>query len=276
MKQTYNFLSAASFAVFLLMFACMVSCTSSGPTPDDVLNVPAKMTGGKTETATATSTAIEVVEMPAKRPAVVESTCPGVGEYQAVDASEPVTTRFLEVMKWLKVKTIIRYGDYVNETIRGKTPKAAELKLIREAGFDMRFVFQHNNSSINSFTTARGTGDANRMKELYPAESIFYFGVDGEFEKSDEQAKVKTYAVAFAAVARTAGKKVGVYGSGLTCKNLMAAGLVDACWLANATGWTGTPAFTATMKWLMKQSLPKNCGGINVDFDKINPALKFL
>jgi len=223
-----------------------------------------------TPTTTATSTTTSVSTRTSTYTGVIGPGCPAKGAAQAVDLSMPVDQRFLDVVRSLGIKTIIRYGDYVNETIRGKTPKAAERKLIKDNGFTFLAVFQHNNSSIRSFTKERGKADALRMKELYPEAPAFYFGVDGEFHLASEQASVKTYAVEFSKVTRDLGKKVGAYGSGLTCKNLMAAGLIDYCWLANATGWSGTKEFAATGKWSLRQGLPKKCGGKEGDFNVVN------
>lgn len=209
------------------------------------------------------------------KPSGMESTCPSKGVYQAVDASEPVTQKFLDVSRYLGVKTIIRYYDYVNETIRGKTPKASELALIKKNGFKVMMVFQHNNNRIASFTKQRGADDAKRTLELaslwsQPKGSAIYFGADGSFSSSSEQSAVKAYFEAARPVVKNASYKLGAYGSGATCKMLLDAGIVDYCWLANATGWSGYAAFNSSNKWVLKQSLPKDCGGINVDFDVVN------
>lgn len=205
-----------------------------------------------------------------------ESTCPRAGTVQVADLSMAVDQRFLDVAKCLGVRLIVRYGDYPKETIAGKTPKAPELALLKLNGMEFLAVFQHNNSKIESFTTARGEADARRMQELYQNAGAFYFGADGEFSTSADQAAIKIYATAFSKVARSFGKRVGVYGAGITLKNLKAAGLTDYHWLANATGWTGSAAFAATGAWVMKQGLPKKCGGKEADFGVINPAFADL
>lgn len=203
----------------------------------------------------------------------IESTCPAKGTVQAVDLSIPVDQKFLDVAKCLGVKLIIRYGDNVVETVKGKTPLPAELVLIAKNGLDFLAVFQHNNSSISSFTAARGTADANRMQVLYPNAKVWYFGVDAEFGAASDQAAIKTYATAFAKVAKANGKQVGVYGDGLTLTNLKATGLVSYYWLSNATSWAGTSAFNTSKQWALKQGLPKKCGGKEGDFDVTNPQL---
>lgn len=247
--------------VFVLLTACSTVPPPTAPTPDapPTPDVPVLPNPPSLDCVTILKS--------------VESTCPKAGTVQGVDLSTPVDQKFLNVARCLGVKLVIRYGDYVNETIRGKTPKPAELELIKKNGLDFLAIFQHNNSKITSFTAARGEADAKRMLELYPKAPAFYFGADGEFHTAANQTAVKTYAIAFAKVARANGKKVGVYGSGLTLKNLQDAGITDYHWLANATGWTGSKSYSATGKWVMQQGLPKNCGGKNVDFNVFNPKI---
>ena len=212
------------------------------------------------------------------KPAGLESTCPAPGAYQAVDLSQPITRKFLEAMRHLKVRRILRYGDWVQETIRNKTLKVSELELLKEfPEIEVGVVFQHNNSKPASFTAERGAIDARRMIELakvwgMPAGEAMYFGVDWDSYKTSELAAVKAYFSAAAPIIRAAGFKMGAYANGTTLKNLLAWGLIeqDHAWLSNATGWSGTKDFNASMAWVMKQGLPRDCGGINVDFNLVN------
>ncbi len=207
----------------------------------------------------------------------LEATCPAPGVFQAVDVSEPVNQHFLDAMKQLKIKTVIRYFDHTNETLRGKTLKIPELTLIAKNGFDSAVVFQHNNNQLATFTETRGTSDAKRSLELaaglaQPKGSSIYFGVDGDFPS----APVKAYFGKAAPLIRALGYKIGAYGSGQTCTLLLDAKLIDSCWLANAKGWAGYQKFLVSSRWVMAQEMPKNCGGINVDFNTVNTALESL
>jgi hypothetical protein len=225
-------------------------------------------------TATAQHTSVTVI-VPAQTVAL-EKTCPSPGLYKAVDLSEPVTQKFLWAMRSLGVKTVIRYYEYgiskPPATIAGKEMSMAELKLIQANGLFVLAVFQHNNSSPATFTSARGTADATRSVALasewgQPKGSGMYYGVD--FEPSKSQLNdVVIYATNFAKVARAAGYKVGVYGSGDTLTMLKGKGLVDYTWVSQSSGFSGTKAYTNSGKWDLLQALPKNCGGINVDFDQ--------
>ncbi len=102
------------------------------------------------------------------KPAVLETSCPAPGAFEAADLSMPVDQTFLDTAKYLGIRTIIRYGDYEVETIKGKTPKLEERKLIQSNGLSELFVIQHNNNRLETFTPARGKADAERMLKLYP------------------------------------------------------------------------------------------------------------
>ncbi len=226
------------------------------------------------------------VQVPAPAPAPlpppsVEASCPAAGSVQAVDLSMPVDQHFLDVMKKLKVQTVVRYYDQTNETISGKTLKPAEVELLARNGFDVMVVFQHNNSNIASFTSARGASDANRSLELAATNrqskgSAIYFGVDGDWTASSQLAAIKTYFSKAGPLVRAGGFKVGAYGSGFICTELLKSALVDYCWLADAKGWTGYASFYASGEWTMAQKVPQDCGGKNVGFDVVNASMRDL
>jgi hypothetical protein len=210
-----------------------------------------------------------------------EASCPAPGAYQAVDLSAPVDQKFLDVMRQLRVNTVIRYYDQTNETIRGKTLKPAEVDLLARNGFDVLVVFQHNNNQLASFTAARGTSDATRSLALAAANgqakgSAIYFGVDGGWTAAKDLAAIQGYFAKASPLVRAGGFKVGAYGSGLVCSKLLGSGLVDFCWLSNAKGWPQYQAFLATNQWTMVQHLPQDCGGKNVDFNVVNADLRDL
>lgn len=200
--------------------------------------------------------------------------CPKVGEYQAFDMATYSDQKFLDTMKYLGMTTAIRYYDWVNETIKGKTPTAAELALLKKNGFDFLAVFQHNSNQRATFTAARGKIDANRVLELaklwgQPKGSAVYFGVDGDFETS---VPLPYFRVA-APIIRAAGYRVGMYGSGANCESLKREGLVDGdlCMIAASSwGWRGTKDILAKKKgYVIEQKVNQRCGGKPLDFDKL-------
>src|SRR6476660_5846146 len=85
---------------------------------------------------------------------------------EAVDSSAPVTQSFLDRMKAIGIKTIIRYYDHEDETLPGKTLRRGERDAILMNGLKMGVVFQHRNNKFASFTVQRGRQDAERSLML--------------------------------------------------------------------------------------------------------------
>src|SRR5262245_51434169 len=78
---------------------------------------------------------------------------------EAVDISAPVSQTFLDTMRAIGIKTIIRYYDHEEETLPGKTLRRSERDLILGNGFKTAVVFQHRNDQFASFTALRGSQD---------------------------------------------------------------------------------------------------------------------
>lgn len=215
--------------------------------------------------------------VPGEKPKNLESTCPAPGVFGAVDLSQYCTQRFLDTMKYLGVKTVLRYYDWPGSpTLPQKIPTAAELALIKANGFSFCGVFQHSNNRVGSFTKERGIKDAGVVLELakkwgQPKGSGVYFGVDFDPSKDEINGPVMDYAVEFSRIVRNAGFRVGAYGSGLTLGTLKDAGRIELTWLSMSTGFRQSKEYAASGKWNLKQVLDRDCGGINVDFDYVNP-----
>lgn len=205
--------------------------------------------------------------------AVSVSGCPTPGQYQMIDMATYGDQKFYDVMACLDIKTIGRYYDWPGqETIRGKIPTDAEVAIINRMGFERLHVFQHNNSSLSTFTPARGKIDAEKALGLaakwkQPKGSAVYFGVDGDFTPE----KPIEYFRAAAPIVRAAGYRVGMYGSGGNCDALKKAGLVDGdlCWIAASSwGWRGTKAMLAKGKgFALKQKVNQKCLGKSLDYN---------
>jgi hypothetical protein len=205
---------------------------------------------------------------------LAQAKCPNPVKAKGADLSLQVTDGFLKTLKAAGVRTVARYYDYPDETLPGKTLTQPEVDLIAARGMSIVVIFQHHNDHFDSFTPARGDGDATRALELaarfgQPAGSAIYFGVDGDWESDAEQAKIQAYFEAAHAKIAAAGYRVGVYGSGLTCKNLKAAGLVSLCWLPGAM-LEGLDWALENDAWQLWQQKPSLCGGVDVDMDRIN------
>lgn len=220
--------------------------------------------------------------------------CSASGGFSAVDLSYHVTSKLLDTMKSIGVKTIIRYYDWDVPTVSPEKPlTVTELDMILRNDFSIAVVFQHNSGSPGIYIPGRGTKDAlvtlDRAKTFgQPAGSAIYFGTDGADErffenyrkgkkKADDPYGLKRITEYFAEI-RTklngTGYDVGVYGSGKVCEALFEAKLVKYCWLANAMGWPGSREFAKSERWALKQSLPIDCDGKeDVDLNVTNPTI---
>ena len=201
--------------------------------------------------------------------------CANDPRIEAVDLSAPVDQNFLDTMRGIGIKTIIRYYDHEDETLPGKTLRAAERNLILANGFQTAVVFQHHNNWFASFTPQRGRQDAERslalaQENLQPKGSAIYFGVDGPWQSAYELANVAAYFQELKARLAGFGYRIGVYGSGLVCNMLLSTGLAELCWLGAPTSWPDYHAYYQTRSWGLAQLRTSQCGGRSVDFNLRN------
>ena len=194
---------------------------------------------------------------------------------EAVDLSAPVDQSFLDTMRGIGIKTIIRYYDHEDETLPGKTLRSEEHNLILANGFKTAVVFQHHNNQFASFTAPRGHQDAERSLALagensQPRGSAIYFGVDGSWQTAYELANIADYFRGLRAKLAGFGYRIGVYGSGLVCNMLLSTGLAELCWLGAPTSWPDYYAYYQTRRWGLAQLRTSQCGGRSVDFNLAN------
>ena len=204
--------------------------------------------------------------------------CANDPRIEAVDLSAPVDQNFLDTMRGIGIRTIIRYYDHEDETLPGKTLRRAERDLILANGFQTAVVFQHHNNQFASFTEPRGRQDAERSLALanensQPKGSAIYFGVDGPWQTAYELANVAAYFHELKARLAGFGYRIGVYGSGLVCNMLLSTGLAELCWLGAPTSWPDYHAAYQTKRWGLAQLRPSQCGGRSVDFNLANDTV---
>ena len=201
--------------------------------------------------------------------------CANDPRVEAVDLSAPVDQGFLNTMRGIGIKTIIRYYDHEDETLPGKTLRREERDLILANGFKTAVVFQHHNNQFASFTMSRGHQDAERSLVLagensQPPGSAIYFGVDGPWETAYELANIAAYFRELKAGLAGFGYRIGVYGSGLVCNMLLSTGLAELCWLGAPTSWPDYHDYYLTRNWGLAQLRTSQCGGHSVDFNLAN------
>src|SRR5947209_19719862 len=87
--------------------------------------------------------------------------------FEAIDVSQQISDAFARQIKSIGVKTIIRYYDWEQGTIRGKTLTQTELDIIGRNDLRVAVVFQHHNDKVETFEDRdRGRIDALRSLEL--------------------------------------------------------------------------------------------------------------
>ncbi|APW37983.1 hypothetical protein RD110_12915 [Rhodoferax koreense] len=154
---------------------------------------------------------------------------------------------------------VIRYYSRTT-TQPQKQLRPKEAAELARAGLQIAVVYQDRARQEEDFGLARGRLDgasafASAGQVGQPSGSAIYFAVDTDFSAKQIRDVVLPYfkgvhAALDAASGGSSHFRVGVYGSGLTCRLLRQAGLVDLAWLAEATGWAESKTFT---DWDIKQ-----------------------
>jgi len=213
--------------------------------------------------------------------AAAENLCAKNRGAVAADMSQPVSEAFLKKAREIGVSTIIRYYDYDPPTLPQKTLRRKERDLILSRGFHVAVVFQHWNQRFSTFTRRRGKSDAERSLELakenlQPKGGVIYFAVDGPWGREAELKKIRDYFGAVNDRLKPAGYKIGVYGSGLVCRDMLERSLAQFCWLANAKAWPDYKSYFAARKWRLAQKRTEGCGGLSVDLNIANGAESYF
>lgn len=147
---------------------------------------------------------------------------------------------------------VIRYYSRTTKQPE-KQLRPKEAAEIARAGLQIAVVYQDRARQTDDFSFSRGQLDgvsafASAGQIGQPAGSAIYFAVDVDFSSTQIQQFVVPYfqgarEALTAASGGTSNYRLGVYGSGLTCRLLKQAGLVDFTWLAESTGWAESKTF---------------------------------
>lgn len=154
---------------------------------------------------------------------------------------------------------VIRYHSRTTQQPE-KRLHPREAALLARAGLALATVYQDRGREPQDFGAGRGRLDgisaltyAGQVGQ--PPGSAVYFAVDTDFSAAQVRALVLPYLRAVKAAFDEAGKgqaylRIGVYGSGLTCRLARELPFVEFAWLAEATGWRESASFTG---WQVKQ-----------------------
>lgn len=148
---------------------------------------------------------------------------------------------------------VIRYYSRTTRQAE-KQLRPREAAELARAGLHIAVVYQDRGRETDDFNLERGRLDgasafASAGQVGQPAGSAIYFAVDTDFSAAQIRQFVIPY---FQGVRQSLGQasggasiyRVGVYGSGLTCRLLKIAGLAEFTWLAEATGWTESRSYS--------------------------------
>jgi hypothetical protein len=180
------------------------------------------------------------------------------------------------------IRFVFRYHSTTTQQAEKRlSPKeAAE---VARAGLDLATVYQDRARQTADFGRARGEQDgaaaivfAGQVGQ--PAGSAVYFAVDVDFSESQLRQYVLPYfqgvkAAFDAAAGGAAYLRIGVYGSGLTCRLLRAElAFVTLSWLAESTGWRESKTYA---QWQVRQHLNggNSLPGLGTDFERCDASV---
>lgn len=175
-----------------------------------------------------------------------------------------------------EVECVVRY--YTRSDWKRVEPK--EARALGRAGMKLAAVYQDRQTKPEDFSasigrlTGRRAAEYARFSVFQPPGSGIYFSVD--FDPTAQILNERV--VPFFQGLREGldevvpGYRIGVYGSGLTCRTLKTKGAAELFWLAQARGWQGYRAFSESGDWHLKQEMPATLCGIEGDPNQLNPA----
>jgi peptidoglycan hydrolase-like protein with peptidoglycan-binding domain len=187
-----------------------------------------------------------------------------------MDASVDCTD-FAQCIVSTGMKFVVRYySQFANKLLT-----VDEAQALSDAGLQLVVVYQDKQNALRFFDADQGTASAARALTIaqgigQPAGSAIYFAVDFDPATDDVRGPVSSYfqAVNLAFQAAPVSYKIGVYGSGLTCRLIRDASLAQYAWLSQSTGFREYVAFRP--RATMIQIAPDRwiCDGqLNIDDD---------
>jgi hypothetical protein len=188
---------------------------------------------------------------------------------------------YLSALKALGVRAIFRYYALAAQPeVPQKQLTIAEKEAILDAGFAIGSVFQYYSNVPENIHAERGRMDgeaalARAATFGQPKGSAIYFGVDFDWGPNDaaKRDNILKYFSAVKVLVKPAGYRIGVYGSGATCRLALDAGSADLAWLVNSPGHAGAANFYNSGRWRLFQNGldTRAAGGLQVDTNLLVP-----
>jgi hypothetical protein len=149
-----------------------------------------------------------------------------------------------------------------------KNLSLGEARALSSAGMQIGVVWETAGTYPGFFTLAQGVADGSAAYRMarevigQPPGSAIYFAVDYDASQADLDGPVSNYftgvhAGLFAAGGGQPRYQVGVYGSGLACRNLRERGVAAFSWLSQSTGFAGSQEYARALNYDLIQYLPQ-------------------
>lgn len=207
---------------------------------------------------------------------------PVVSSFPLIIDTATDTRPYLAALKALGVRAIFRYyALQAQPEVPQKQLTVAEKDAILDAGFAIGSVYQYYSNVPENIHADRGGTDGETALSRavtfdQPKGSAIYFGVDFDWAPNDtaKRDNIIGYFTAVSALVKPAGYRIGVYGSGATCRLALDAGMAQLAWLVNSPGHAGAANFYNSGRWRIFQNGldTKVGGGIQVDTSLILPS----
>jgi peptidoglycan L-alanyl-D-glutamate endopeptidase CwlK len=197
----------------------------------------------------------------------------GLGRFPVIDASVN-TSKALKCLKGSGVNTIIRY--YCRDPkgswkIIGRKEadhiinQKLKLCIVSEASRDPSYFSYASGLLDAEYACAYGGKVIGQ-----PHGSAIYFAIDFDATSKVLRNNVIPYFKGVIDKTTAAGSpyRIGVYGSGLTCRTLLDLKMVELAWLAQSTGWAEYKQFEAGNRWALLQKPTTHVCEIEVDYNE--------
>mgnify|MGYP001546253687 CR=1 FL=1 len=183
------------------------------------------------------------------------------------------------------VGVVIRYYNFSNSsTFPEKRIELAEAQLLSASNIKIAVVFQQKQNATTDFSLQTGISSGTRAyryaKDVIgqPAGSAIYFSVDYDASENEVDNNIIPFFQGIQQAFNTESGnspeyKIGVYGSGLVSKSLLAKNLITYTWLTMSSGFNGSKQALDKKQYNLAQKAPSTTlAGIDVDYNIANPT----
>ena len=198
--------------------------------------------------------------------------------FTIIDTPDDCTDK-VAALKAAGVTAIMRYDDPSGNPNSWKQIGYPEYNAILNAGMAVAIVSEWGNNHVGYFNAAAGTHDANYSvmragTRDQPLGTAIYGTTDFDAQPSD-MGPIRAYYANFSRIIRTAGYRVGNYGSGYCNAQLKAVGMIDLRMITCSSGFSGSKQAVLNGDYDLRQVFglcDQTYMGLSVDWDAANPA----